>query len=299
MVVDLSSFRPLSACGVSRRDMLLNLLASGLTLATLSDRAFAQEVPRDFDEALLKFTPELVQAAREYHEQDLLPPEFGLERQPIRARKSETKISPKAIQLIISSEVSSETAYGKSYRRPIWPKGNSGITIGIGYDVGYVDPFALEQDWTGYTSAENIKTLSSCCGKTGDIAHRMLPDVQDVVIDYRPAEDEFLNNEKNRYVGLTEDSLPNSNLLLPDSLGALVSLVYNRGASFSIPPEKDPTGRYAEMRAIKVHMANKDWRRIPGEIRGMQRIWRGKGLDGLLIRRELEARLFEQGMPKN
>ncbi|UFX46118.1 hypothetical protein HAP47_0005230 [Bradyrhizobium sp. 41S5] len=289
--------RPSMRRGISRRRALRNLVSSGLAFAVLPDLAIAQEVPDDFNEALLRFTPSVVEATREYHDQEFIPAELGLERQPIRARKSDTEISSKAIQLIINSEVSGEAAYKNAYRRPTWPEGRSGITIGIGYDVGYVDAFSLEQDWKDYTSAENIKLLSNCCGKVGEIAHKLMPDVQAVVIDYEPARDEFLTNEKKRYVGLTEDSLPNSKLLRPDSLGALVSLVYNRGASFSIPPERDPEGRYAEMRAIKAHMANKDWKKIPGELRSMQRIWRGTGLDGLLIRRELEARLFEQGMP--
>jgi GH24 family phage-related lysozyme (muramidase) len=295
-----SSPRPSRASSnseLSRRNVLRSSVAGGVALALLSRRALAQDIPQDFDKALFKFTPELVESVREYHDQDFIPPELGLERQPIRARKSETEISPKAVQLIIACEVSSAAAYKNSYQRPTWPKGNSGITIGIGYDIGYVDPFSLEQDWAAYTSAENIKILSQCCDQKGQNAERILSNVQGVVIDYPHAESEFLNNEKKRYVGLTESSLPNTSALLPDSLGALVSLVYNRGASFGVPPEKDPAGRYTEMRAIKVHMANRDWSKIPDEIRGMKRIWQGQGLDGLIIRRELEARLFEQGMP--
>jgi hypothetical protein len=36
--------------------------------------------------------------------------------------------------------------------------------------------------------------------------------------------------------------------------------------------------------------------KIPGHIRSMKRLWIGKGLDGLLLRREAEAKLFEKGL---
>ena len=35
---------------------------------------------------------------------------------------------------------------------------------------------------------------------------------------------------------------------------------------------------------------------IPAEIRAMKVLWRHRGLDGLILRRELEAQLFEAGL---
>jgi GH24 family phage-related lysozyme (muramidase) len=35
---------------------------------------------------------------------------------------------------------------------------------------------------------------------------------------------------------------------------------------------------------------------IPAQIRSMKRLWVGKGLDGLIKRREGEAALFEEGL---
>jgi len=46
-------------------------------------------------------------------------------------------VSKKSLDLIIAFEVSSKTAYNSKYKNPIWPGGESGITIGIGYDIGY------------------------------------------------------------------------------------------------------------------------------------------------------------------
>ncbi|MBY9039494.1 hypothetical protein K7461_29390, partial [Pseudomonas fluorescens] len=72
--------------------------------------------------------------------------------------------------------------------------------------------------------------------------------------------------------------------------------VYNRGASFSIPAAKDPQGRYVEMRAIRSAMAVKNYAAIPGELRKMKRLWTSKSVRGVALRREHEARLFEQGL---
>jgi GH24 family phage-related lysozyme (muramidase) len=81
-------------------------------------------------------------------------------------------------------------------------------------------------------------------------------------------------------------------------LGALVSLVYNRGASFGIPEAKDPSGRFREMRNIKAHMANKAFDQIPDELLSMRRLWIGvKDMRGVVLRREAEAALFKQGLP--
>jgi GH24 family phage-related lysozyme (muramidase) len=68
-----------------------------------------------------------------------------------------------------------------------------------------------------------------------------------------------------------------------------VSLVFNRGASFSRPGD-----RFREMRAIKAHMAGEAFGKIPSELRSMKRLWPDSS--GLRRRREDEARLFEEGL---
>jgi GH24 family phage-related lysozyme (muramidase) len=47
-------------------------------------------------------------------------------------------------------------------------------------------------------------------------------------------------------------------------------------------------------------MIQRDFAAIPDEIRSMQRLWRGRpNSAGLLIRRRLEAALFEQGLKRS
>ena len=53
---------------------------------------------------------------------------------------------------------------------------------------------------------------------------------------------------------------------------------------------------YALRWLISVHTHKRRFDRIPDEFRSMKRLWRGKGLDGLLARRDREADLFEVGL---
>lgn len=71
----------------------------------------------------------------------------GLERGLIRAPRSATRISSHAADLIIACEVTDQENYTRRCRHPVWPRGRSGVTIGIGYDLGYVTPSDAQDDW--------------------------------------------------------------------------------------------------------------------------------------------------------
>ena len=47
-----------------------------------------------------------------------------------------------------------------------------------------------------------------------------------------------------------------------------------------MPENKDPSGRYAEMRAISMLMKDRDFKAIPAQFRNMKRIWAGKPKKG-------------------
>ncbi|HEY6129471.1 MAG TPA: hypothetical protein VIW23_14955, partial [Candidatus Acidoferrum sp.] len=54
--------------------------------------------------------------------------------------------------------------------------------------------------------------------------------------------------------------------------------------------------RRKEMRAVRDAVANQDLQEIADQIRAMKRLWEGKGLDGLLKRRDAEADLVESAI---
>lgn len=66
------------------------------------------------------------------------------------------KVSRASINKIIEFEVTSREVYTRKYERPIWPEGFSGITIGIGYDLGYVTVKQFMEDWGGVLSGADL-----------------------------------------------------------------------------------------------------------------------------------------------
>lgn len=205
---------------------------------------------------------------------------------------SDRAVSEDAMQLITLFEVTSQRRYEQKFQSPIWPHGESGVTVGIGYDVGYVDKAWLRSDWQDYLSEEELTLLAPACGLTGTRARDALSRFQALSIPWDKANAQFRKHVVPRYVAQTLKSLPKAAALSDDALGALVSLVYNRGASF-----RKNGDRYKEMRAIKKLIDTENPAGVPEQLRAMKRIWAGKPeLRGLLTRRDLEAQLFEQGL---
>jgi len=262
----------------------------GFVSSAIFDSAYAQSPSFDDLIAILQSDPSLVDGIRIKSDN---PAEVGLERAPLRAPKSQTAISQRASDLIVACEISNKTLYEARYQSPVWPGGESGITIGIGYDLGYVNPQQLESDWKKYLEVDNIQLLMQACGVTGTAASTILRKIPpQVFIPWSNAVAQFENEVKPRYIGETEQALPNTRQLNADCLGALVSLVYNRGASFNLGGD-----RYGEMRNIKSLMTKLDFKGIPQEIRDMKHIWEhDPTLRGVVLRREAEAKLFEIGL---
>src|SRR5437870_12325652 len=48
-----------------------------------------------------------------------------------------------------------------------WPGGESGITIGIGYDLGFATPKQFEDDWSDCLPTGDCDTLKGVLGLTG------------------------------------------------------------------------------------------------------------------------------------
>lgn len=230
--------------------------------------------------------PDSLSERRQLEAEGVLEPMDGLQPQG-----EVPAVSERTVGLIVMFEVSSPDAYERRYRHPVWPQGRSGITVGIGYDVGYVRPAALALDWQGQLPPAQIDLLAPACGVTGPAARALLARTRDVDIPYENAMAVFRGVTLRQTAAVVEAALPNAARLHPDSFGALVSLVYNRGASFRLAGE-----RYAEMRQIREDMAAARFDAVPGRIRAMKRLWDQPALRGLVRRRELEAVLFEEGL---
>ena len=198
-------------------------------------------------------------------------------------------ISKKAIDLIIQHEVGGRAVYEKRYQKPIWAGGDSGLTIGLGYDIGYVKEAQLFSDWQGL-NLNFLNALKRFCGVKGEVVKTMMRgEVLNVIIPYNIAYEVFVKKSIPKYYALTKKIYPQLDELNEDTRGALVSMVYNRGAKIDGDSRK-------EMKAIIDLVAKKDYEGIAEQIERSKRLWEGKGLDGLVIRREAEADLIRESL---
>ncbi|HEY6979186.1 MAG TPA: pesticin C-terminus-like muramidase [Chitinophagaceae bacterium] len=194
-------------------------------------------------------------------------------------------ISEKAVQLILNAEGLDQPDN--------WPGGASGITIGIGYDLGYTTVDRFESDWEDVLPASQLQRLKEVVGLRGVSAKVWAHEFSDIKIN--PEEAKKVFTERTLPIQRTKAQLafPGFDKLPVDAQGALISLVYNRGTSMFDKPGED---RRKEMRAIRDAVAAGDLQEIANQIRSMERLWQGKGLDGLIKRREDEAALVESSI---
>ncbi|WP_408953462.1 hypothetical protein [Lysobacter sp. Hz 25] len=274
----------------TRREFLGSAMAMGLIAMTSNRTCRAQDLSF---ESLLQAAAQdtdALDASREVRE-GLLSQRSSRAITP-NLPASSRAISEDAMKLIVLFEVTSQTRYEQQFQRPIWPHGASGVTIGIGYDAGYVNESWLRSDWKDYLSEQELSLLAPACGLTGEDARDALPRFQTVAVPWDNANPQFRKQVLPRYIAQTLKSLPKAATLSDDALGALVSLVYNRGASF-----RKQGDRYKEMRKIHELIGSGKPEEVPEQIRAMKRLWAGQPkLRGLLIRRDLEAKLFERGL---
>ena len=178
-----------------------------------------------------------------------------------------------------------------------WPGGDSGITLGHGYDLSAEPANELRRDWAPYLSGGEIGQLLGAIGKSGEAAAALAHDLRNITVTREQADAVFLEATLPKYLQLTRVVYPHLSELPLDAQGALVSIIYNRGTAMGKPGLRSWDDR-REMRAIQADLAAGvhagDLAKIAALIRSMKRLWEGKGLDGLIARREAEAQLVER-----
>jgi hypothetical protein len=255
------------------------------------------------DQLLEKVTDGMVEEALGYRE-DPVPPaqESGhLESTQLPANPREC-ISRTAYDLIVRFETGGKAYYERVVKgRPVWPGFQSGITIGCGYDLGHHDLAVFQDEWGRRLAKSDFVRLARATGfRTSEPgraqkalqAKALVQSLSDIVVPWDVAIEQFDKAKFPAYIRELYRALDNLDRLHPHCQGALLSLVFNRGAQFATPGE-----RYTEMRAIGALMKNglaASIRQIPAQMRGMKRIW-GEG-SALAERRESEAKLFEAGL---
>lgn len=194
------------------------------------------------------------------------------------------RISKKSAEFILSWE---------SYvSKPYVPAGDqsSGVTVGYGYDLGQQTVSAARAILTNYYTTPQVERLISSVGKKGDQARGVVNSLSDISITKEKALDMAMVLKK-QYCQTVVNTYPQAINLPPDSAGAILSLIYNRGPSLALPASGDPIDRRLEMREIRDDFTQGNLTNIPARLRGMKRLWPNQ--QGLVKRREGEAKLIE------
>jgi hypothetical protein len=193
-------------------------------------------------------------------------------------------LSTKGIEAIIRWETGGESYYDPN---PEWPGGESGITIGVGWDLGHTHAGETARAWKGRINDAALALLVSVSTHKGTAAQERLPHVRHIAIPWAAALEVFREVTLPTWYLRTLRIYPQVESLPGDCAAALVSLVFNRGASL--------TGeRRAEMARIQELLKAGDHAGIPAQLRAMTRLW--PTVKGLRRRREEEADLFEAGL---
>lgn len=176
----------------------------------------------------------------------------------------------------------------------IFPGGESGVSLGRGYDLSAETEEELLNDWFGWLSDAQLERLGEAVGVSGAAAQQLCANYHDIKITSQMADDVFYSFTVPKYYEQTEAAFPGVHRLPPAAQGALLSLVFNRGTSMSgdrrtemrairdIIAEGDPVNNWADMKA-----------KIAAQLRSMKRLWAGTSVSGLVARREAEAKLVE------
>jgi GH24 family phage-related lysozyme (muramidase) len=205
-------------------------------------------------------------------------------------------LSKKSLDLILEFEVGGgENYYNKFLKNPAWPEGQSGVTIGVGYDLGYVNKAEFSEDWKDLPK-EIFDRLYKVVGIKGYNAKNLVRGLKDISIPWELALKVFNNKTVTKFWNLTKQTFPNFDNLPEDAKGGLVSVVFNRGNAL----EGD---RRREMKLIRDGMAitttydQKALSFIANQIRNMKRIWIGGSIEkGMSRRRDAEANLIENSL---
>jgi len=202
----------------------------------------------------------------------------------IRASKRAVSLecSRLSLDLILKFEVGSRTRYEKEFQRPVWPGASSGVTIGIGYDLGLTSKADIIADWRPWLSEPQLAALAAVQGVCGAAARQLAQGVRHVLIPLEAAEQVFHTRTLPAFAALTRSRFAGVEKLPPDAQGMLLSLVYNRGASLKGPRRREMAQIAALLRRPDPKLDD-----IADQLESMKRLW--PDYKGLRDRRQREA----------
>src|SRR5690348_9630387 len=132
----------------------------------------------------------------------------------------EFTLTPAAKQLILDHEVGGgEKWYNKFAIHPEWPGYSSGVTIGVGYDVGQSSASEFQADWGNRLSPSEFNRLKACVGIHGVAAKPLAAGLKDISIPWSAASAVFFAIDVPKYYRQTQKAFPGVENLPLDAQG--------------------------------------------------------------------------------
>ncbi len=207
-----------------------------------------------------------------------------LEEQPAPSSELPTR----GVTFIAREEVGGRDFYEAHTAMPHWPGVESGITIGVGYDLRFSQEI-FEQDWGDKLPDDLLAALRPHLGRRGSRADAEA--LWDFRVPWTTAWQVFIGRSLPLQVGHTRGAFRTLDGLPGLCRSVLVSLVFNRGTKLEDRPGED---RRLEMRRIRDLLEEGRLDEVPAQLRAMRRLWPGSR--GLRERREREAELWLEGL---
>jgi hypothetical protein len=183
---------------------------------------------------------------------------------------------------------------------PYWPKGNSGITIGVGWDLGQHDRNEFLTTWAALDRS-TLGKLEQAVHKTGQQARLLIPSLMSVEIPRGVSLDVFRDSLTNDYYPQMTQLFPGAVSLPAEVEVALLSIVFNRGVLLGHDPDwrkATELDRRWEMRRLQDDVRRQDLFAIYVHLGTMKRLWEKTGPRGLLYRRRDEQHLMRPYVDK-
>ena len=189
---------------------------------------------------------------------------------------------------------------------PHWPSSTSGLTIGMGYDLDHQNDQLLKKEWGKVLSPDALAKLSdytpSINAKGKQVPKKKNPSkaalvaTKDVVIKYDDAVKVYEDKILPRYQAMANKAFPGFVSLDPYTQGALLSMVYNRGDSYTLKKgtKQAKALRKKHFMEIREAVMKHDTKAIEAVLRAMKSEHNDpETKKGLYRRRDAEADLIK------
>lgn len=192
------------------------------------------------------------------------------------------KLNDKGIEFIVTEETGGRAYYEKVYKSTFtWPGGYSGPTAMVGIDIGYYTEEEIDKIFKPLTDSGELSLIRGGRGLKGLNAKDYTVKLKGITFTWEEAIQTFKEFILPKFTKLTERAFPGVAELSENAQAAMVSLVFNRGASFK------GSSRTEMLELKNIIASSKDYKAMEAQFKSMKRLW--DKTSGLVGRRDREA----------